>query len=139
MTTAQEATAESLELSAGEEGIYLIKDDEVVIGMTGYFFYSSDVSEVGLRWHGVIPSRRGAGASTEALRQLIAIIRREQPQAEWLMELVPLTAYGEPIARYFSRLGFRPSGAPETYDWSDNAWQQYVLHLPSTPLLRPCE
>lgn len=131
---AREAVTEEMQrIHAGKykpDGqIYLIKDDHEVIGITGYFGWHANV---GLRWHGVIPSHRGQGASTMALRWLLTDVYRERPDAEFLIENVPQSEHGKTnIEPYFHKLGFRPVGALESYLWSPDLWQPHHLEIKS--------
>ena len=111
-------------------GLFLIVRSGAVIGITGYF-YAGHAVEPYLRWHGLVPSYRGKGHSWLAMGLLITKIKAENPTARGLTELVPQTgtSHGREIAAHFDALGFVPVGAPESYEWSDCAWQPYRLEL----------
>jgi hypothetical protein len=111
-------------------GIFLIEKAGAVIGITGYYYYDeNDPCAVGLRWHGLISSERGKGYSEVALLRMLKALRAKRSYAGTLLELVPLTEYGRPLAKHFSALGFKAKGEPEAYDWAENDWQPYYLEI----------
>lgn len=132
---AREAVAEHLNEQDTYDigGIYLVKKDEDVIGISGYFLYTENATTLGLRWHGIVQSHRGHGYSKQVLRQVLLEATASHPQATNLIELVPLTPYGEALEPHFEKLGFRSVGEPEKYEWAENYWQPY--HLAIRPFL----
>lgn len=128
---AEEAVVEHLQQMKDVElgDIQMILLDGRTVGISGYFPYDAEGTNLGLRWHGILPEVRGQGISAKAL-QLVARRAIERfPQAGNLIELVPLTDEGEVISSYFSKLGFAPVGEPETYEWAEHAWQPYAINL----------
>ena len=130
-TRARCDTVESLEEIDDEDfgAIFLITLQGQVIGITGYYWYDDEGIELGLRWHGLLPTHRGTGLSAVVIDALLEVIRSMQPKATTLIELIPDTAYGITLRRHFERLGFRSVGPQENYDWSDRAWQPYHLTI----------
>ena len=110
-------------------GIFLVMAGTQVVGITGYYLYNDDGTELGLRWHGLLPHWRGAGRSAEVIDLLLAAIRPRVPQATTLIELVPDTEYGVALRRHFGKLGFISVGPVEQYDWSSHGWQHYHLAI----------
>lgn len=123
---AEEATEETL--AAEEDGIFLIKKDNQVIGMSGYFIIDNP-EEAYLRWHGIIPSERQKGYSKEALTLILQEVQKDIPEAKRLVELVPVTEYSGYLIEHFERLGFKPRGTPQTMDWTPNLLQEYVVDI----------
>lgn len=109
--------------------IFLIIEADRVIGITGYYWYDDSGTELGLRWHGLLPSHRGQGRSKTVIDALLAWIHPREPLATTLIELIPDTAYGVALRRHFEKLGFQSVGPLEHYDWSDHAWQPYHLAI----------
>ena len=109
--------------------IVLIMKNDVVVGISGYFPFNEEYTDFGLRWHGVIPEFRGQGISRAALSQVAALALRRFPEGDHLIELVPLNAYGDGLVEYFQRIGFRPHGETERYDWADHDWQPHRIKL----------
>lgn len=140
---AMEATEEHLllkkeypELDIGK--IFLILEDENVIGITGYFIYTEDDSfkpynkaqtHFGLRWHGILPEHRNHKKAKLAFTKNIEQIIKHYDNPLYITELVPKTEYGEALFRHFSTLGFIISGNPEKYDWADFKWQPITLNI----------
>ncbi len=131
---ARHDTAESLiDIDDDDFGaICLVMAGQQVVGITGYYFYNDSGTELGLRWHGLLPHWRGAGRSAEIINLLLTTIRRCAPQATRLIELVPDTEYGVALRRHFNKLGFVSVGAVEQYDWSTHGWQPYHLAINQT-------
>ena len=131
LTRARHDTVESL-LDLDDEdfgAICLILLDGQVVGITGYYWYDDIGIELGLRWHGLLPAVRGRGLSASVLDALLQQIREQQPAATTLIELLPQTDYSATLQRHFTKLGFRPVGPLERYDWSDYQWQPYHLTI----------
>jgi hypothetical protein len=128
---AEEAVIEHLGLIGQCEvgDIFIVRMDEQVIGVSGYFPYDEAISDLGLRWHGIIPAERGNGYSGMVLEMVAKCALERFPRAGSMIELVPLTDYGKPLGKYFGKVGFEPFGQPETYEWSENAWQPYRIPL----------
>lgn len=116
--------------------IFLIKKNDSVIGITGYFHWDTETSKdnsgfsnaVGLRWHGIVDEYRGERISKEAISLVLHSVISKYPSIETLIELVPVNPYGNKLRPHFEHLGFVPIGNPEEYDWAEDLWQQY--HLP---------
>ena len=109
--------------------IFLVMAGVQVVGITGYYHYNDSGTELGLRWHGLLPAWRGAGHSARVLQVLRDHTRQREPQATTLIELIPDTEYGVALRRHFGKLGFVSVGALEQYDWSTHGWQPYHLKL----------
>lgn len=99
---AREATGEWQVGDIGE--VYLIKLEDKVIGITGWWPITSTI--MGLRWHGVSKSYRAIGVSKEALKLLIAKLPEE---ATTLCEV----AATEKASEYFLKHGWELSQDPE--------------------------
>jgi L-amino acid N-acyltransferase YncA len=110
-------------------GIYLIKEDSDVIGITGYFLYDTEATVLGLRWHGLVPEQRGKGYSPRILGMVLIEALARHPRAETLIELVPVTTYGETLEPHFKKMGFTPVGDTEKYEWAEHSWQPYHLEI----------
>lgn len=133
---AQEATLEAIQ-EAGLGvfcGIYLAAVDSTVVGMTG-FFITEEGGDPFLRWHGVVPSKRGQGHSERMLTQLLPEIGKYLPNARTVTELIPQTTYSAYLSAHFAKLGFAPAGPLERYDWSEYDWQPWRRDLPNSRLL----
>lgn len=144
-TTAMEATVEHFDLSKNYPdidigNIYIIKHQNDVIGITGFYIYTEDdsfkeynpnMSNFGLRWHGIISEQRGKGYSELAMILVAKEISNLYNKAEKLIELIPQTTYGNPLKKHFEKLGFTSFGQVENYDWSEYAWQPYELNIPA--------
>lgn len=141
--TMQEAVTEDLHLAKEYEfdfgNIFVIKKDNNVIGITGFFVddgsgtrqnYNENTTEIYLRWHGIIYEQRRQGISEYVMQLLLEQAGQRYPQVETLIELVPLTDYGKPLEEHFKKLGFIGVGHPENYDWSEYDWQPYHLNVP---------
>lgn len=132
LSLAREGVSESIEaIGAADIGaIFLIEEDNRVIGITGFFPFDESGLSLGLRWHGIIDSHRGKGLSQRVIRAVLEFSRHTHPTAEALIELVPVTPHGSAsIAPHFERLGFSPDGAPQLYDWAEHPWQPYRLEI----------
>lgn len=127
----EEAVVEHLGLMGQVEigDIFVVTNDSRVIGISGYFPFDEVTADLGLRWHGIVPDERGKGYSKEVLGMVAERAMERFPQASHLIELVPLTEYGKPLEKHFTKCGFLSHGEPETYDWSDIAWQPYRILL----------
>jgi len=132
-SVAAEATTDCFALN--ESGLFLVKQNSAVVGVTGYWPFNGKSSkketELGLRWHGLIPSVRGKGHSRKIIHQLLLAAEKTHPNAKTLIELVPVDAYGAALIPLFTALGFCPVGETETHDWMDHAWQPYHLSIPN--------
>lgn len=133
-TIAEEVVDEHFQLEKDDPnfdigGMYLIYKNDHVIGITGYFLYNEEVTEIGLRWHGIIPEERGNNYSEIAMNQVLEQAKWRFPQVTTLIELVPQTEYGIPLEKHFKKLGFNPVGEKEVYDWSEYSWQPYHLNI----------
>lgn len=130
------ASAEEVDIGS----IFLIKSDDKVIGITGYYIYDYEPNELspkvsatkcilGLRWHGLVPDQRGSGFSKEVIKMVLAEARSKHPEASTMIELIPVNPYGETLKGHFNRLGFKSVGAIEKYEWADNFWQPFHLDI----------
>lgn len=123
----QEATLETLEYE--EKGLYLVKRDDKVIGITGFFIYQDDITTIGLRWHGLIKEERGNYLSEPIMAEVFKLAKNFYPSAQYIMEFVPLTDYSDYIVKHFEKIGFEKNGPIQTPDWTDNKIQGYRLDM----------
>lgn len=123
----QEITLESLE--DNEPAIFLIYHETQVIGITGYFLMSEDVEYVGLRWHGIIKTKRGFGYSKEAMILVLSELKYMHPHAEYIVEYLPLTDYSDYIAHHFLTLGYEKFEEPLSQDWTPHMVQGYRANI----------
>ena len=123
----QEATLETLQYK--EIGLYLIKKDNTVIGITGFFTYHEDVTTIGLRWHGLIKEERGNNLSEPIMAQVFKLAKTFYPESKYIMEFVPITNYSNYIVNHFEKIGFEKFGDIENPDWTDNKIQGYRLDM----------
>lgn len=124
---AQEATQETIENQ--ELGLYLVMKDYIPIGMSGFFINSDNIKELGLRWHGIIPSERGHGYSKEAMKLVFEQALLVYPQTEFIVEYIPLVDYNPPIIKHFTQLGFVKIGEVEAPDWAPHRIQGYRVNI----------
>lgn len=134
---AEEGAIEAIEISAECEigGIFLIRRDDELIGITGFFPYvgyiskaarhKTSIHEIGLRWHGILPAFRGMGYSTIALSLVAAEAKKRYPEAITMVEIVPQDHNATNIERHFVKIGFKAKGDLEQYDWHPAKWQPY--------------
>lgn len=118
----QEATLEALENN--EAGLYLIKDNNETIGITG--FYELEEPVLGLRWHGICPSKRHKSISPFVLKEVAKLAKKHYPQYTYIAEYVPLTNYSQYIIDHFTQLGFEKFGPIESHDWTPHKTQGYI-------------
>ena len=118
----QEATLEALENN--EAGLYLIKDNNETIGITG--FYELEEPVLGLRWHGICPSKRHKSISPFVLKEVAKLAKKHYPECTYIAEYVPLTNYSQYIIDHFTQLGFEKFGPIESHDWTPHKTQGYI-------------
>lgn len=116
----KEATLDSIAYK--EDGVYLIKKDNEVIGLTGFFM---DNEQLCLRWHGFAKEHRGKGYSSKVLVQVLQEAKKHHPDKTSVSEFVPLTDYCEPIIEHFEHMGFKKYGPTEIVDWRPEPLQEY--------------
>lgn len=112
-------------------GLFFIKKEDEIIGITGYYPFNEEISTLGLRWHGVVHAERRKGYSEFAMGLVCSAALEHFPEVSELVELVPCTEYGVPLEEHFKYLGFTKRGEPEKYDWAENHWQAYHLDMRS--------
>lgn len=148
-STMQEAVLEDYQINIEHPeldvgNIYLAYKNNEVIGISGFFIaddtgytspYNVNTTTIYLRWHGIINSERGKGISEEIMNLVLMEAQNKYPKIQTLIELVPQTQYGIPLAKHFNTLGFIPTGEKENYSWSEYSWQPYHLDIPSFLLL----
>lgn len=108
------AAAEASAADAQSGEVWLIaKNANTVIGITGLFVDDECPDDVFLRWHGLIQSERGTGASAATLRKVIERARFQFPGRKYLVELAPDNEYGwTMVIPHFFSLGFVRDGDP---------------------------
>lgn len=119
----QEATIENF----GEKNLFVIKEGDKVIGLTGYFLYEGDC--VALRWHGILESHRGLGYSRPIIEAVARMAKEDYPESRYLVEWVPLTNYSAKIVGHFESIGFERFGPIESEDWTPHLLQGYRAEL----------
>lgn len=137
---------ESLDIIGEYEigNIYLIKENDEIVGLTGFYPYEGlgprgsfayeDVKHLGLRWHGVIPERRGNGISSAAFSLMLEQAGIKFPNAKRIVEIVPDHENAGIIRRHFEKLGFQKDDTPpKKYDWSEYSWQGYTFPIKPEP------
>jgi len=124
---AEEVDVEDLSSGLPVGPILLILADGEVVGITGTFSWPTDVRLMGLRWTGVIPSRRREGICEAAILQLFDYLEENDWSCSGLVEIMPCTAYGDTLKPFFAKLGFKPIGEPEHHDWLGSDGQEYLL------------
>lgn len=122
-----EITLETLEKN--EPGIFLIKKEEQIIGLTGYFLMDETMENIGLRWHGIVQSQRRKGYSEAAMTLVMQEVKSLYPQSSYLVEYVPVTDYSSYIVKHFVSLGFKRFVDPGPQDWTDNMIQGYRVDM----------
>lgn len=124
---AEEAAVEDLVAGPQCGPVLLILADSEVVGITGLFPWPDDFRFMGLRWTGVIPSRRREGICENAVRQLFDYADREDWSCKGIFEILPCTEYGNSLKPFFIELGFKPFGIPQYHDWLGSEGQDYLL------------
>ncbi len=114
---------------------FLICLGKEIIGLTGYFPLDDTDEKVALRWHGILPHYQGRGFSKAAIEYVKSRLET-QPKINTLVEFMPVISEYEPISKYFLKLGFVKSGAPEVVEWSEHKWQNYHLPLSPSPSIK---
>jgi len=122
-TEAKEASAE--DSHTGQ--VMLIKYGHQVIGTTGLFLQDDDFLNVYLRWHGVVPQWRRHGYAGEAIKLIASVARMVFPHRRYLVELAPVTQYGEAVIRFFTSVGFTVH--PEQHRYCDEMWWPMLYDL----------
>jgi RimJ/RimL family protein N-acetyltransferase len=89
---------------AAGEGLFLVLDDDVVVGECGWIGPPTD-GEVGIGY-GLAPSARGQGTGTHAVRLLLTWVA-SQGATRVRAEVLP---GNEASLRLLARLGFHPDG-----------------------------
>lgn len=84
--------------------IFLIKLNNQIIGITGYYF-TEDKNCIGLRWHGIIPTMRDRGCSTEALNLLWEYLKTNEFNVKYVQEFAPSNDVR--TIEYFEKIGFK--------------------------------
>jgi RimJ/RimL family protein N-acetyltransferase len=130
-TLSEEGVTEHLEMVPEHDigDVVLILKGDRVVGISGYFPMDTGYRNLGLRWHGIIPSERGQGISRVTLSLVATLARKRFPDSIHLIELVPMNDFGKPVMDYFKRIGFRPEGKPERFEWADHDWQPIAMAL----------
>lgn len=85
--------------------IFLIKKQNELIGITGYWPLDTLVKSVGLRWHGIVKEKRGNNYGHESLLNLIEYLRLIG------FEKIYEITYKDDTEKYFLDIGFS-----EVYD-----------------------
>lgn len=132
--------------SAGDGRIFLVMKDDRVIGITGYFInqdircqttetlnydlYRQEITDIGLRWHGIVPEERHYGYASKAIEMVLIDAIERFPEIITISEYIPITQHGEANIGYFLRMGFTPSGVPVKFDWHPAEWQELSLNIP---------
>lgn len=111
-----------------DPGLFLIKKDSDVIGLTGYFLMS-DYIHVGLHWHGILQSHRGNRYSQEAMKLVMLEVKDIYPEVRFLVEHIPLTDYSHYIIDYFTNLGFEKIGPIDFFQPTGNYIQSYRIDI----------
>lgn len=123
----QEMTLESL--AEKEPAIFLIYKDTQVIGITGYILINDETEYVDLRWHGIIKSERGHGYSKKAMTLLFSEIKYIYPNAQYIIEHVPVTNYSEYINEHFIKMGYEKFNEPFKQEWTPHLIQGYKINI----------
>lgn len=94
--------------------IFLIKNDENVIGVTGWWVDEKVSDTIRLRWHGIIESERGKGYSSDALKLLMEHIGAVVPsQYKYISESFSLAREtSQKVRHHFEKLGFKEFDDP---------------------------
>lgn len=112
-------------------------DAQDVWGITGFLPWPDDTSGVlqraGLRWHGLLPERRGQGISIAIIDRMRSLANERYPGASHFVEFMPASTEHAATAQYFEKAGFKKFGSPERVYWSSDLWQEYVCDI-GTPL-----
>ena len=118
-------TTEELMAGAKEGPIFLILDDDEVVGLTGAFVWPDNPAMMGLRWTGVILSKRKLGIASAAIQLLLKYIKDNKlPCSTWI-KILPITPYGSSMKPFFEKFGFVATNNIEYYDWLGCDGQEY--------------
>lgn len=107
---------------------FLVKLRGEIIGFTGYYEY--DQENVGLCWHGLIPSARGHGYSKHIFERIRNQAKQTYPQATGMVELIPSDRASE-LVGHFESLGFVPTTEDVDHLWlpPGPTWRLYRAPL----------
>jgi RimJ/RimL family protein N-acetyltransferase len=88
--------------------IFLIKKDNDVIGVTGWWTDEHVLDTIRLRWHGIVENERGKGYSSEALKLLMEHINTVSPsQYRYISESFSVAREAsKKVRQHFEKLGF---------------------------------
>lgn len=110
--------------------VFKIVVEGKTVGTTGWFTdHPEDASHVcRLRWTGVIESYRRRGITTQALMQLIPVIKScSGGRYTILIESIPVNEKYDSLFRFFSSLGFVLDSIPYSQSWTSHDWQDMAL------------
>lgn len=136
---AQESFNESQQkfLKNYDEGeIFLIKENDNIIGITGYFPNEENYENFSLRWHGILPKYQKKGISQKVLQTLLNYLIQKYENFSTIQEFMPIRDSYQKTEQYFLGLGFQKIGNPEKVDWSESLWQTLEYKLPEKKLQR---
>lgn len=97
--------------------IFLIKNNNEVIGVTGWFTDDKMLDTIRMRWHGIIKSERQKGFSTSAMNLLIEHIKRTvSKNYKYLSEsYTKNTKHAGQIRTAFEKAGFNEEFEDSSY------------------------
>jgi L-amino acid N-acyltransferase YncA len=122
-------------LEGCDEGeIFLIKDNQKIIGITGYFPYEETYSDFFLRWHGLLPEYQKIGISQKVLDTMIKYLEKKYENFSTIKEFMPVRESYKKTEEYFIKIGFQKIGEPEKVEWSKDLWQTFEYRLPQKKL-----
>lgn len=104
------------DLLAGQEDkaeniVLLIRRNDEVIGITGVYSMLNNPDDLGLRWHGIIPSARKTKASAAAFYEVIKIVRLERKTKYRIIECIEMKdPNAGRLISHFLNLGFKCDG-----------------------------
>lgn len=89
--------------------IFLIKDNDRVVGLTGWWSDEKIKDTIRLRWHGVVLDERRKGYSDQALRLLAQHLHEILPETyKYISESLSIQRYyADQVRAHFEKLGFQ--------------------------------